>query len=1149
MHLNAFCNEISSKKFITKTNLVFQVFRRQKQIFRIMKLAAFLMIVAFHVSAEGVSQITISETNAPLRKVFNAIEKQSGYVFFYDYAWLNEVKTVSIKVKNASLTEALNACFKDQPLTYSIIGKTIVVKLKEIVKQVKEVEVFIPAMPPPRIITGTITDEKGVPLAGVSISVKGIARGTTTDEKGFFRFEIPENNVVLLISYIGYKEQEIATGNRTSINISLQPALKTADEVVVVAYGTQKKATVTGAIASIQTKEIKQSPAANLAVTLAGRLPGLTAIQTSGEPGRDLTQLFIRGQGTVNSQSPIILVDGIERDLTSIDPNEVASVTILKDASSTALFGVRGANGVILVTTRRGTSEIPEINFTAETGTQDFPRFIQPVSSYDFALLKNLSLKNDGLPELYSSEILEKYRTGSDPLRFPNTNLQNILLKDYSKQQRYNLNVSGATKAVKYFVNAGYLDQGGMFKVEKNLNYDPSFFLKRYNFRSNIDIQLNKTLKAFLNVAGYLEKQNGPYGGVLNNIGNVDDPNSTASVWILDEIAATPAILPGPLTPDGQVVTLSDRPQPAYGQLNRTGYIQRTKSSVMATYGMQQDLNFITKGLSAKAVMSFDSKTTNNLFAGKTYEKYVQIIDPNLTGSDGGDSVYYKRFNAEANTPLALSGSRFFSTLSNFQGYLNYNRTFQKHSVSGLVLYQQQKNIINAELPYNLRGLASRLTYGFDNRYFVEFDAGYNGSEQFAKGRRFGFFPAFSGAWLISNEKFLSDNAIINQLKIRGSYGIVGNDRIGSRRFLYLDDIQLINGGYSASLGNGQSVVTNLLKNQAITWETAKKADIGLEVGLHNGFSLVVDLFQEKRDNILRNRGTVPILNGLPVSVLPPVNIGKVINKGYELELNYKKFFSKNLSVLAKVNLSYATNKQTFADEPLLPKDYAYRYRQTGYRIGQPFGYIVEGYFNDSADIAKSPVQSVGGHSPRPGDFKYKDLNGDGIVNSKDQAPIGYSTVPEYTYGMAFNVNYKSLDISVLLQGVSNVSNFYQGNGTFARTNYVDRHLESWTAERAASGSPINYPRLTTQASPDEIGNSFFIINASYVRLKNVELGYTIPIKWSKKIGAKQIRIYSNGLNLITWDKLPTRNFDPELMNNTTYPIERIFNFGVNLTF
>lgn len=1000
-------------------------------------------------------------------------------------------------------------------------------------------------------ITGTISDSTSAePLQGVSVLVEGTTRGTQTNASGMYSIAVAAN-ATLVFRHVGYEQKTATISGQATIDITLSAINKDLDQVVVVAYGRQKKATITGAIASIKTREIKQSPAANLAVTLAGRLPGLTAIQRSGEPGRDVTQLFIRGQGTVNGQAPIILVDGVERDLTYIDPNEIESVTILKDASSTAIFGVRGANGVILITTRRG-SGAPSISFSTEASLQEFTRFINPVNSYEYASLRNLAQNNDGLGDAYSAEALEKYRTGSDPLRYPNTNWRDLLIKPYSLQQRYNLNLTGASKTVKYFVNVGYVNQGGQFKVEKDLAYDPSFFLNRYNFRSNIDIQLTKTTKAFLNIAGYLENQNMPRG-VIDVTGNDVNTNVGANspvFWIVGYMNDLPANIPGPLTPSGEVITSSINDNPAYGQINRSGYVKQTRTNITATYGMEQDLDFLTKGLSIKAVMSFDARTVHNFYASRNYERYIQVIDPNLNGADGEDSVYYMQHLPQIqNTPLSTNSSTTYNRLSNFQGYLNYNRTFDKHAVTGLLLYQQQTNIIGAQLPFNLRGLATRLTYGFDNKYFAEFNAGYNGSEQFAKGNRFGFFPAVSGAWVISNEKFFTDNRVLTQLKLRGSYGKVGNDRIGDRRFLYLDDVTFGGGGYSGSLGLGTRIYTNLLKNEKLQWETSKKLNVGVEIGLFNQLNLIVDVFSEKRDNVLRSRGTIPVLNGLPMSTLPPVNIGVIENKGYEIELNYKKAFNSDFSVLSRINLSYARNKQLFADEPLLPETYAYQYRETGYSIGQAFGYIVEGYFADDDDVLNSPVQTVGGHESRPGDFKYKDLNKDNVVDDKDRAPIGYSSVPEYTFGAAFNVNYKRFDLSILFQGVTNVYNYYAGTGTFAGANYVDRHLESWTPERVASGEPINYPRLTTQTSPNEIFNTFFYIDASYLRLKNVEIGYSLPASVGKKIFAKGIRVYANGLNLATWDRLPTNNFDPELNGGQTYPIVRLYNLGVNVTF
>lgn len=995
-------------------------------------------------------------------------------------------------------------------------------------------------------ISGVVSDSaNGQPLRGVSVIVESTNNGTQTDANGRYIITT-SSNATLVFYHVGYSERSVRIGGNASVDVQLAVADKDMDQVVVVAYGKQKKATITGSIVSIQTKEIKQSPAANLAVSLAGRLPGLTAIQRSGEPGRDITQLFVRGQGTVNAQSPIVLVDGVERDLTYIDPNEVESVTILKDASSTAIFGVRGANGVILVTTRRGTSEIPEINLTAESGVQSFTRFITPVNSYEYATLRNLAQRNDGGGDAFSQQALEHYRDGDDPVRYPNTDWRKLLIKPASLQQRYNLNISGATKAIKYFVNAGYLNQGGQFRFEKDLPYDPSFKLDRYNFRSNIDIQINKSLKAFLNVAGYLEKQNMPMG-VLNLVGRDEVGNNSPALWVMAYMNYLNATVP-PYTPDGQVITLITTDHPALGQLNRTGYVQQTRSNVMATYGMEQSLDFLVKGLSARAVMSFDSRTINNFYAGRDYERWEQVILRGVPGSDGKDSVRYVN-HAQKNTPLAISGARSFNSFSNFQGSLNYNGRFNKHVFTGLLMYQQQKTLINSELPYNLIGLAARVTYGFNNKYFAEFNAGYNGSEQFAKGRRFGFFPAVSGAWMVSNESFMEEVKSISLLKLRGSYGIVGNDRIGGRRFLYIDDLQVSGGGASGSLGNGSTITTNLLKNELLQWETAKKANVGFEIGLFNEINLVVDIYSEKRDNILRNRGTIPVLNGLPISALPPVNLGVVENKGYEIELNYRKRFNSDWSLLSKLNLNYASNKQLFADEPLLPESYAYRYRETGYRIGQSFGYVVDGYFADQADIDKSPVQRVGGHDSRPGDFKYRDINGDGVVDAQDVAPLGYSAVPEFTFGAAFNVTYRNFDVSVLVQGITNVTAYYGGAGTFAANYYVKRHLESWTPERAASGMPINYPRLTTEGNPNEIGNSFFIIDGSYIRLKNVEIGYRFPSFVAKKIGAKGVRVYANGFNLATWDRLPTKDIDPEVTNETSYPIIKTFNFGLNVTF
>jgi len=612
-----------------------------------------------------------------------------------------------------------------------------------------------------------------------------------------------------------------------------------------------------------------------------------------------------------------------------------------------------------------------------------------------------------------------------------------------------------------------------------------------------------------------------------------------------------------PLTPDGDVVTAGNVSNPPFGLLNRVGYWRATDDNVTASYGMEQRLDFITKGLSAKIEASFDASASTSLVGNRSYAKYIQVIDPNMQGVDGEDSVYYMPMNNDKNTPLSVSSASNFRGFFDFQGYLNYARSFGKSDLGGLLLFHKEETITNQQgggvdlLPYNLIGFSSRLTYGYADRYFLEFDAGYNGSEQFAPNRRFGFFPAISAGWVISNENFMKNIRVLDQLKIRGSYGEVGNDHLGSRRFLYLDDISVGGGGYvSFPVGGTKTIDVSSLGNPVLRWEVAKKADIGLDVNVFNSLGVTLDVFNEKRNNVLIQRESVPALSGLSPSVLPPVNIGIIENKGYEIALTYKKSFSRELSFLSKLNFNYSKNKVDFLDEPELPDDFAYRYRTTGYSLGQRFGYVSEGYFISQDQIDKSPVQNVGGHVSRPGDLKYKDLNGDGVIDSKDMAPIGKPDVPRYTFGAAFSLSYKNFDLSLLFQGITGVSNYYSGLGVFETNgNYTKRMLHAWTEERQKDGASILYPRLSSTSSPNNNANSFFIVNASYIRLKNAEVGYTLPVSLTKKIGAEKIRFYANGLNLITWDELPTKDFDPEIQSSVAYPLSSLMNFGVSIDF
>ncbi len=1010
-------------------------------------------------------------------------------------------------------------------------------------------------------VTGRVIGPDDSQLAGTSVQVKGQSTGTSTDDQGHFSIAV-QKSATLIFNHVGYAEQQVKVGNKATVNVTLELVNNSLNEVVVVAYGTQKKATVTGAIATITTKQLKQSPAANLAASLAGRLPGLTAIQSSGEPGKDAVSLYLRGQGTINGQTPVILVDGVPRDITYIDPNEVESVTILKDASSTAVFGVRGANGVILVTTKRGRTDRPEINLTAEGGAQSFTRLPKPLNSFEWANLQNQMNINDGNPVTYSQAALDHYRLHDDPLNYPDINYQKLLLRKYVGQQRYNLNLSGGTEFVRYFINAGYLDQGGQWKVEQK-DYDPSSYLKRYNFRSNIDAFLtkNKSLRVFLNLGGYVENINSPAGSNAGlGLGN-------AINGLLD-IFNTPPITPGPLTPDGRVLVYKNNNSP-YGDINRSGYVQTTRNNILASFGMEQDLKFITPGLSAKFMMSFDTRAIHNLIESQSYSKWNQAVVP---GANGQDSTAYVPANGDQNSTLSPNVNNTFQTYSNFQFFVNYNRTFGKHAFTGLILAQQDKTIkpqggdnpsaTDFPLPFNLRGLSGRVTYGYNNKYFAEFNAGYNGSEQFASGHRYGFFPSVSAGWLISGENFMKNSTAITLLKIRGSYGKVGNDRINNNRFLYLDNTVIQGGGYVGGGGTlgigGQTVNENYVGNRNLTWETSTKSNIGFELGFFNQLNIIADIYQSDNNNMLINRGTVPQLNGLPSSALPPVNLGRLKNKGYEVELNYNKSVNKNLSVLAKLNINYSENKIEFLDEAEKTPDYAYRFYSTGFPVGQNFGLISNGFWNSQAEIDNSGL-TFAGRAPRPGDLKYKDLNGDKIIDTKDFGPIGYPNVPQYTFGATIGINYKNFDLSILFQGVANVSQDYRGWGVWENYGngfFTERHMNAWTPERAAKGLPIEFPALSASNSNSEANPSdYWLENTSYVRLKNAEIGYTLPLRWSEKISAKRIRFYANGFNLITWDKMKNKGYDPEVLNTNfnsgplAYPIYKVYNFGVNIVF
>lgn len=1064
---------------------------------------------------------------------------------------------------------------------------------KAIVKAVLLVLVIMTGVPGmyaavPDYVSGTVDDESGEPLIGASVRLKGTKNAVVTDIDGKYRIRLTGAKPVLEISYVGYDPVEVKVTGPVA-NVTLKTTNQELEEVVVVAYGTQKKETVTGSISTVNNAEILKSSVPNMSAAIAGKLPGLTTMQTGGAPGKDDVQMYLRGAATTNDKNPLILVDGVPREsIREIDANEVASISVLKDASATAVFGVRGANGVVLITTRRGQQGKVTVNGSVRYSIQEFTRTPYRHDSWEYARLLNEARANEGQAPAFSDTELsyfDQWKDGSGPqdpeIRYwyPNTNWSKLFFRDHSNMVNANVNITGGSKKVSYFINAGYVHQGGMYNTEPTSRngYDPQAKMNRYNLRSNIDYTFSSMVKASLDVSSFIEKVNGTNG--LENV-----------VWA-DAITER-TTSPGPLTQEGiwlksnyiidgtdlsharSGVVVKDPAttlESGYGHMNRRGYTLETRSGVNAIGSVTVNLDCLTKGLSIKGLASFESRGNATSAATRGFVTYGFERNPSgaVNPEDPSKPVigYYTFDGASDSDPeISLSRSSRSWWFLNLQAQANYDRTFNDlHNVTGMVLFQRDlRENQGGDIPFNMIGLASRFTYGFDSRYLAEVNIGYNGTEQFAKGRRFGFFPAFSLGWVASNEKFFhSLSPVVTNLKLRASVGKVGNDGLGSTRFLYLDDIKLVydGGSNTTSLGNYNVVQINMLGNPNITWETAWKQNYAIDLRLFNNLNLTFDYFIENRSDILIARRTVSQLSGYNSSVLPKVNMGKVKNQGYEITANYTFAGIKDFLLSFNGNLGYNNNKVIEADEPLLGADYYYRRRETGYSLGQGWGYLIDrskgdgsGFFSSEDEIKSIGLDyQTGGGNPQPGDFIYKDLNGDGIINERDMAPMkDAQLVPKFTYGFGMSASWKGIDFSIMFQGIGKYSKLYNERGAFeelAPNYFSDFNDYRWNAERYAAGEKITSPRLAISGSTSHTANEFYYWDASYIRLKNIELGYTLPRNLTRKIAAKSVRVFVSGENVHTWSHMPTKSFDPEQSSVLNYPLLRTWTCGLNIEF
>jgi TonB-linked SusC/RagA family outer membrane protein len=1070
-------------------------------------------------------------------------------------------------------------------------------------------------------ITGQVIDEKNETVIGATVMLNGTRIAVTTDVNGRFSIEAPENGK-LKFSYIGYESQLVSIEGKKTIDVTLIPSLKALDEVVVTAFGTQKKVNVTGAIGTVEGKELLAIPASNISNMLVGSATGISGLTTSGEPGRNGTNIWIRGQGTYNSSTPLIVIDGIEQpseqafaELNSMDANEIDGISILKDAASTAVYGIRGANGVIIVTTKRGTKGKPTIEFTANYGITQATNIQQNVNSFEYATARNAGiniLKNQvgntsDNAYLFSQDQLWKFQNNRDytpaevaamtnltdaqkaqlnaspALYYTSRDLDKMMFSGNGPQTQMNVKVSGGSDFVKYSTSVGYFNQKGIGPDVTFMGFNTASTYDRFNFRSNFDFNVSKNTQIVLNLAGQFSTSVGP-GANSPQYGIVDPGNMNTRYQVMTQLVVEGSPLALPTFMDGHLISgiagaagSASNPMglqnvqignPVTATLvNGNGWLNNTllDNSIRINHKM----DYLISGLTLHATASYKSNYQKYVLLKPALPQYTfrrNLTDPNQIDYYGG--------NYGANTFNLAPGYNTNWSQTYFEAGVNYDKTFGDHKVTGLLLgkaSQYNGSGIAYNTPSGIMGLVARAMYSFKDRYLFELNMGYNGTEQFAKGQRFGLFPAYSVGWVPTNESFFKENKWVTFLKIRASYGEIGNDQYASRRYLYLPSTYSL--GYNTianlqgySLGNGNGSTNDpfykggaegALGNPAVTWERAQKLDIGLESRfLSDRLSLTADYFHDTRNNILTSSGIIPVVFG--AGSVPPINIGSTDNGGYEITVGWNDKIDQ-VGYFANLGISYAKNKITFQAEA--PNAYDWMNR-TGHPMGQYYGLLNDGFFNTPADLANRTYNTYTSNAAVLGDIKYKDVNGDGKIDNKDMVPIGYSNLPQYHYNFKLGVNYKGFELSALFIGSQNGS-YYLNTGItipFQKTagnmwqwNYDDM----WTPEKVAAGTPIGAPRIdmvATSSTASYLTSDFWLRSTDFVKLKNLQLSYTFKnSKILKSVGISSLRIYTNADNIFTFkNALSKYGIDPESVDANTayiYPLTQVINFGLSVKF
>jgi len=1118
---------------------------------------------AHETRSQGVldTKVTVNLKNEKVKKVLSELEKVSGVHFVYSPQLIQSSRKVDVVAQLKKLKEVLDEVLNPLGIHYEVVNDYIVLnKASFVAPSIQDINGNFERKVKPedrsfdKIITGTVTDEKDEPLSGVSIKIKGSETGTSTNEKGFFKLILPNNDSTILeFSYVGYKKQEVIVSSNGNYTIRLQRIAAAMEDVVVVAYGYQKKISLVGAQSSVNMEELKQ-PVANLSAALAGRISGLVGVQRTGLPGSNGADVWIRGistfNGSGNDASALIVVDGVQgRDLNAFDPEDIASFTILKDAAATAVYGVAGANGVILIQTKKGRQGKPVLMFNFNEGVSSFTKTPELSDGITYMKLKNEAQQASGFQPDYSQDYIDSTAAGNQPYLFPNVDWMKTLFNKTSVSRRANFSARGGSENASYYVSLAYYDEKSLLKADGLQKYDSDTRFKRYNFTSNVNMDWTRTTKFELGIQGYVTNTNLP---------GVNPQDAFADVMQTNPVLY-PHIYAGSIVPG--VSSAGAQPNP-YARLTQSGYQNTAGNQIYSNAKISQDLRGIVSGLSAYVLYSFDVYNSQTIKRTRTRSTYL-INKNNPYSSDGTLNL---DLISSGSDNLGFENETFSERQSYIETALNYDHSLgKKGRITALALYNQRSYIaanptdLTSSLPYKNQGLAGRVTYSWTEKYFAEANFGYNGSENFAPSKRFGFFPSFGVGWVVSNERFFKP--LLNSfqfLKIRYSDGIVGASG-GGRRFGYLtlvsDNPNYVS-GYSFGNGNTNSTYNGVAITDYgtdVRWAESRKKDLGIEIKtLKNKASLIIDYFHEKRTGVFLQRGNLPAYIGLANS--PWGNIGILDNKGFDGTLDISPFKVGVFSVSFRGTFTYNRDKVIENDNPIQPFPYMER---RGVNYLSLFGYQAIGLFQSQKEIDNAPSQTPIGN-PRIGDIRYKDLNGDGKIDANDRTRIGNGDVPTLTFGFGFNITWKQFYVGAFFQGISGADEQIGGDGIipFNNSTGAERsNLFAVAADRWTVNNPnpnAMYPRLAygnTANKNNSVSSTWWQRDMSFIRLKTVDFGYNLPKGTLASIGMKNARIYLQGLNLIYWSKF--KLWDPELntSNGSIYPNTRNITFGFQVNF